>query len=121
MNFYESEIRDNTPMTRGDTKLLTELPRDKQDIVTDWIAQNILPRKSPLLDSSSYGMKHILQEDTGVYLTNNQFKHAMLLCGYSPVNEHELNWHFCISKKSPAFMSKWRRQELQRSYAADQS
>jgi hypothetical protein len=114
MNFYRSEIRDGRPWTDGDTKLFAEIPKDKQAIVSDWIAAYILPRKTPLLHRSSYGIKHILQGDTGIYLTNNQFKQAMLLCGYSPVNEHEAYWHFRISERSPAFMSRAKKQELQR-------
>lgn len=54
-------------------------------------------------DKTSYGLKHILEHDTGIYLTNNEFKDAMLICGYEPVNPQELNWTYCISKKSPAF------------------
>lgn len=32
-------------------------------------------------DYTSYGIKHILQSNTGIYLTNNEFKDAILLCG----------------------------------------
>ena len=28
------------------------------------------------------------------------------LCGYEPVNPNELNWNYCISKKSSAFTDK---------------
>ena len=45
----------------------------------------------------------MLERDTDIYMTNNQFKDAMLACGFLPVNERELNWHYCISRKSPAF------------------
>ena len=31
-----------------------------------------------------------------MYLTNNQFKHAMLLAGFVPINANELNWEFNI-------------------------
>ena len=48
-------------------------------------------------------MMLIFEKDTGLYLTNNEFKDAMLMCGYEPVNPNELNWNYCISKKSPAF------------------
>lgn len=37
-------------------------------------------------------MKHLLEHDTGIYLTNNEFKDAMLLAGYQPVNPNSLNW-----------------------------
>ena len=62
-----------------------------------------MPRKTPLLSNSSYGLKHMLERDTDIYMTNNQFKDAMLACDFLPVNERELNWHYCISRRSPAF------------------
>ena len=60
--------------------------------------------KTPNYEKTSYGLKHILQRDTGLYLTNNEFKDAMLLCGYEPVNPDTINWNYCISKRSPAFI-----------------
>ena len=51
-------------------------------------------------------MKHLLERDTKIYMTNNQFKDAMLLCGYEPVDERLLNWNYRISKKSLAFKRK---------------
>ena len=83
-----SEIRNGIPWTKGDEALLTELDREEQTQVTNWIEENINSRKT------AYG---------GIYLTNNQFKHAMLLAGYEPVRSYMLNWHYCISKKSKAF------------------
>ncbi len=90
-----------------DDGLITDRSKEEMDIAMDWIAENILPRKTPLMERTSYGIKHILQRDTGLYLTNNEFKDAMLLSGYNPVDPDELNWSYRISKKSPAFG--WRR------------
>lgn len=98
-----SEIRDDIPWTKGDEALLTELSKEEQMQVLDWIEENIVPRKTAYEGVSSYGLKHILTRDTGIYLTNNQFKHAMLLAGFKPVRSYMLNWHYCISKKSKAF------------------
>lgn len=99
----ESEIRNGVPWTVGDEALLTDLSKEEQQVVLDWIKDNIKPRKSVLHGRSSYGIKHVQQNDTGIYLTNNQFKHAMLLAGYKPYDEHMLNWIYCISKKSKCF------------------
>lgn len=112
MRSHKSGISKGVPWTDGSTGLLTDLSEEEQEIVKDWITHNILPRKTPYLDASSYGLKHILQGDTRIYLTNNQFKHAMLICGFAPVDEHMLNWNYCISLKSPAFMSNRKRREL---------
>lgn len=98
-----SEIRNGVPWTKGDEALLTDLSKEEQEQVLDWIEDNIFPRKTELESVSSYGLKHILTRVTGIYVTNNQFKHAMLLSGYEPVRPYMLNWQYCISKKSKAF------------------
>ena len=72
-------------------------------LLKEWINVNITPRKTPLKDHTSYSLKHIFTRDTGVYVTNDQFKEAMLQCGYYPVDSKTKNWVYCISKKSKAF------------------
>ncbi len=79
------------------------LSTEVREKAVKWVEANIFPRKTPFLDSSSYAMKHVLQERTNIYMTNNQFKELMLLCGFYPVKVDELNWHFCISARSPIF------------------
>ena len=68
----------------------------------EWIAKNFIPRDEPNYKWSSYSLKHALQNDAGIYLTNEQFKKAMLECGFEPCNYDEQNWIFSISEKSPA-------------------
>ena len=53
-----------------DDELLSDIPEDLQQIVLLWIQDNIRPIKSPNNWHSSYGIKHILQHDTNIYLTN---------------------------------------------------
>lgn len=91
-----------------DDGLITDRPLEAQEKVQAWIRENIMPRKTPNRCHSSYGIKHILEGDTGIYLTNNEFKDAMMRCGFLPVDENELNWTYRISEKSPAFDWKWR-------------
>lgn len=86
-----------------DDALITSHSEEEIKLVCDWINSNIIPRKTPNYDKTSYGLKHKLHDDIGIYLTNNEFKDAMLMCGYKPVNPNELNWNYCISKKSPVF------------------
>lgn len=74
---------------------------EKNQVIT-WICSNILPRKTPLYRFSSYGLKHLLQEDTNIYVTNDRFKEIMLLCSFYPVNANDINCFYCISMKSPA-------------------
>lgn len=107
-------MRNGKPYTNEngweDKGLITEHPEDEQKIVMGWIRENIRPRKSKNGRHSSYGIKHILQDDTGIYLTNNEFKDAMLQAGYEPVDPGALNWIYRISEKSPAFDWKARRE-----------
>ncbi len=92
-----------------DIELITDLSKEEQEVVFDWIAKNIQPRKTENRRLSSYGLKHVLQRDTGIYITNNQFKDAMLLCGYTPVRVNELNWRYRISSKSKVFQPRYGR------------
>ncbi len=52
---------------------------------------------------TSIELKRTLEAFDGTYLSNGQFKGAMLLSGYKPQNEEDLNWVFAVSEKSPAF------------------
>ena len=114
----ESEIRNGHPWSVStmsgwtphgeDAALLADLPAEDQQKVFKWIEDNLLmTEKTPDRYHSSYGLKQTLTRETGVYVTNNQFKDAMLLSGYVPVKVNELNWHFYLSRKSPAFHRKW--------------
>ena len=93
-----------------DAALMADLPEDVQHQVSDWIFANIRRRESPNYEHDSYQLKHLIEKELGVYLTNNQMKDAMLNEGFFPVKENELNWHFFISQLSPAFKMKTIRQ-----------
>ena len=86
-----------------DDSLFTDLSEDMQVICKKWVEDNIVSRKTKNDRHSSYGIKHDLERDTGIYMTNNQFKDLMLICGYQPVDPNEVNWFYRISEKSPAF------------------
>lgn len=80
---------------------LTSVQRESLCI---WISDNIFPRNTPNLNYNSYSLKHMFEHDKGgFYITNGQFKGAMIDCGFFPINEEEKNWRFCISQKSPVF------------------
>lgn len=65
-------------------------------LVFGWIHYHISPAGKTDTRHSSYALKHMVENDIGYYITNNQFKDAMLLCGYYPVNANETNWLFKI-------------------------
>ena len=93
-------IKNGRPYTNEngweDGGLITDHGDEVKKAVDGWIGKNIRTAKKILRGRTSYGMKHILEHDTDIYLTNNEFKDAMLLAGYSPVNPGELNWRYRI-------------------------
>lgn len=97
-------IKNNRPYTieNGcvDSSLITGHSETEINEVSEWIRGNIRPAKRVLSGKTSYGLKHLLERDTDIYLTNNEFKDAMMLAGYMPVNPNELNWRYKISLTS---------------------
>lgn len=89
-----------------DTRLLSDEPEEIQQEVLEWIRTGFTPRKTFLEERTDYGLKHILQRDTGIYLTSNQFKDAMLIAGFEPKDRGAFRWVFGISKKSPALQDR---------------
>lgn len=77
-----------------DAALISDRPLEEIDKVARWINKNMVPARRKLNGHDSYGLKHVLQHDTGLYLTNNEFKDAMLLMGFAPVDPNALNWTY---------------------------
>ena len=95
--------KDGRPYTNengyADSSLITDKDAETIRQVGEWIRNNILAAKG-VNEHTSYGLKHMLENDTGIYLTNNEFKDAMLLAGFPPVDENELNWRYRIEMVS---------------------
>ena len=85
-----------------DDETLDQLPKDKIIIVRCWIKKFLFTNPYNPETKSDYHLKHILEHDTGIYLTNNQFKEAMRICGYEPVDASEPNLQYCIAKNAHA-------------------
>lgn len=109
INSYKSSIERNSTMIKNgrpytnehdsgfiDDELITLLSNEEIATVRKWISDHV-KRSKKIYPNTSYGIKHLLESDTGIYLTNNQFKDAMLLEGYKPINPNELNWEYRIS------------------------
>ena len=92
-------IRNELPFTNEngwqDDQLMTDCSKEVQRDVQDWINAHIQPAKK-YANVCSYGLKYLQEKDTGHYLTNNQFKHAMQIAGYTPKDPNELNWRYRI-------------------------
>lgn len=78
------------------------LENDIRDKVLKWCKKSFIKTNGFNIRHTSYGLKHILQDEDGTYLTNGAFKGAMLLAGFDVKDVQELNWVFNISEKSPA-------------------
>lgn len=80
-----------------------KLPTDDRVKAIKFIKNCFIPKKGINRNHSSYGLKHILQNNPfcGVYLTEKQFIGAMISCGFAPTFEGE-HAYFCISERSPA-------------------
>ncbi|NPE28579.1 hypothetical protein HNV12_11535 [Methanococcoides sp. SA1] len=78
-----------------------ELPAIQKNALDNWITLNILPQKIPNDIHASYALKLLFEQaPDGFFITNKQFKEAMVRCNFSPVNKNKLNWDFRVSLKS---------------------
>ena len=68
-----------------DAALMADLPEDVQRKVSDWIFGKLWKRETPNYDHNSYELKHQIERELGIYLTNNQMKDAMLQEGFTNV------------------------------------
>lgn len=81
-------------------------------MVIGWIDRNLNRRKTVNRNKTVYYVKHVLQSQTGIYLTESQFAEALLMCGFqlirSPRLKHTIQIN--VSDKSPAFNNerRWR-------------
>ncbi len=93
-----------TVETGKDTEHFRDLTVEEQRKALAWLSYNLIPSEKPLSGHTSYGMKDYLESRTNIYMTNNQFKEAMLLSGFLPVEADEKNWRFYVLRSSPMFV-----------------
>ena len=91
-------------LTNDDYSQFENLSVEQQNEVLEWIKQNLVPIKSFNPKHDSYELKHLVRFSDGKrpYLTNGQFKGAMLRAGYRVQDMKAQNWKFNISERSPA-------------------
>lgn len=80
---------------------LYELPLEIQNIILDWVFWNYFPAQKLYRYKGSQQLKHVLGKRTQLYISNNQFKEAMLMNGFWPRDPSEVNWVFYIQAGSP--------------------
>ena len=72
------------------------LSETEQSALNEWIDYALEPSDDYICPDSSYGIKHIYERDMGKYVTNGQFKGAMIHYGFDPINPRELNCYYRI-------------------------
>lgn len=77
-------------------KQFDKMDKEKQENLLTWIKTSWTENNRKYKASSSYGLKHEYEEATGIYVTNGEFKGAMVAAGFRVANPIELNWHFFI-------------------------
>lgn len=82
-------------------ELFEKMSKTQQKALLKWINENLSPRKTINTNIRSYRLKHFFEEsEGGFYMTNGEFKGAMLIAGYKINNPNDINWYFNISAKS---------------------
>jgi len=84
-------------------KLYSHALAKKNKVLIKWCKEMYLPRKTPLSGHTAYGMKHTFNSDTGIYVTQEEFTAAMIICGHEPYRNIEGVENFRISKRSLFF------------------
>lgn len=78
------------------------LDSDIQSRILSFCKHNFITSSDFLYDYDSDSYRQIIQKQTGTFITNGQFKGAMLLLGFKVENKEERYWIFNVSKDSPA-------------------
>ena len=75
-----------------------KLSAEYKQALGEWIGMRF-EKATRAHNSWSYSLKHDFERDTGIYVTNGEFKGAMLVVGFTPIDNEELNWSFKIKIK----------------------
>jgi len=85
--------------TPGHERDRARLGRSEEQVtrVRDWLIANVAPIKTPQIDS--YGMKHVVEDAVGDYVSNGELIAAALMAGYPMGHPHGPNVAFGMSKR----------------------
>ena len=73
-----------------------KLSEEERNRIYDWIDGAFELDEEYICPDTSYGLKHIYEHATKKYVTNGQFKGAMIHYGYEPVNPRDLNCNYRV-------------------------
>ncbi len=93
-------------MDLNSPKHFENLTDEEQIVLLKW-CKNLSKIKSFNQKHTSYGLKHLFERSkNGFYITNGQFKGAMLKSGFDVKNKNDLNWIFNVSQRSLSNLNK---------------
>ena len=72
------------------------LSDEEKNALSNWIDWAFDFDENGVYPESSYSLKHVYEGFTKNYITNGQFKGAMIHYGYDPINPREQNCHYRI-------------------------
>ncbi len=75
-----------------------KLSATNMGILDMWVKNRLMPvRTAPRRGMmSSYELKHIMERENGLYVTNGQFKGAMQQAGFKAYNTSDINWLYRV-------------------------
>lgn len=77
------------------------LPDNEKTTLVAWMINVFQPAAKVCRQHTSYGLKHYFEHSPlGFYVTNGEFKGAMLIAGFEPWNADEMNWRYHITATS---------------------
>lgn len=82
-----------------DTSLVKDLNPKDRSMLFKWLSWHLVSQETPNVNYNSNYLKVMFENDTNIHLTENQFKNAMLICGFEPTNPKKWLWTFKISKR----------------------
>jgi hypothetical protein len=95
--YWGRGYRENTVLSEVNQPSSYErLAEEEKTALQSWIREALAP-SNEVGPHGSYSLKHILQRLERLYVTNGQFKGAMLIAGYEPVDRRELIWQWCYA------------------------
>jgi len=79
------------------------LPELERQIIAEWVRLALIPSRRTTKPRTSYGLKHDLEADLGLYITNGALKGALLASGYDPTprTAAAINWAVYAQPSNP--------------------
>lgn len=77
---------------------LMDLTEEQRQILFDWINKRLTKTKNTCYTRTAYGLKHLFESETGIYITSWIFRDAMKAKGFKVKQVSKENYCFNISK-----------------------